>query len=338
MRALRWDGPSAMSVGELPEPTAGPGEAVVEVALAGICGSDVSAYRGTMGTARPGDVRGHEFAGTVAELGPGVDPRWRGRFVTVNSQVTCGRCWACRSGRDNLCPDLQIIGVHRPGAFARRVVVPARNLAALDESVSLELAATAEPLAQACHDVQLALAAQPAAALVIGAGSIGGLVVQSARLLGIDEIVVVEPDERRRAAAVDAGAAAGVGSAEAAAELAKARPEGGFDVVVDAVGSETTRRAAVDLVRRGGRVVLVGMHTDVGALGWFSVIRREISLVGANCFDRSDFEQAVSWLRSGRIRPPAPVRRAGLADGPGVFADLAAGRVETAKTYLDPRR
>ena len=68
MRALRWDGPSAMSVGELPEPTAGPGEAVVEVALAGICGSDVSAYRGTMGTARPGDVRGHEFAGTVAAL------------------------------------------------------------------------------------------------------------------------------------------------------------------------------------------------------------------------------------------------------------------------------
>jgi 2-desacetyl-2-hydroxyethyl bacteriochlorophyllide A dehydrogenase len=326
-----------MVVGEVPEPVAGPGEVIVDVELTGICGSDVSAYLGTMGIARPGDVRGHEFAGTVGALGPGVDAGWRGRRVTVNSQVTCGRCWACGSDRDNLCPDLQIIGVHRPGAFTERVVVPARNLAAVDDAVPLELAATAEPLAQACHDVRLALAAQPSTALVIGAGSIGGLVVQAARLLGIPEIAVVEPDERRRAAALDGGAGAGFDSTDVAAGPAAARPEGGFDVVLDAVGSGATRQAAVDLTRAGGRVVLVGLHTDVSELGWFSVIRREISLVGANCFDRSDFDRAVSWLREGRIRPPATVHRAGLGDGPRLFADLAAGRADAAKTYLVPR-
>jgi 2-desacetyl-2-hydroxyethyl bacteriochlorophyllide A dehydrogenase len=336
MRALRWVGPDAMSVGEVAEPVAGPGEAVVDVHVAGVCGSDVAAYRGTMGIARPGDVRGHEFAGIVSAVADDVDGRWRGRRVTVNSQVTCGRCWACSTDRDNLCPHLQIIGVHRAGAFTERVVVPARNLAAVDDSVTTELAATAEPLAQACHDVQLALAARPTAAVVIGAGSIGGLVVQAARLLGIPEIVVVEPHPQRRAAAADAGADAAVASTAAAAELAAARAERGFDVVFDVVGTAATRRAALDLVRSGGRVVLVGLHTDVTELPWFSVIRREISIVGANCFDRSDFDRAVCWLRAGRICPPGTVRHVPLEDGPAAFADLAAGRVDAAKTYLTP--
>lgn len=336
MKALRWAGPDAMTAGEADEPVAAPGEAVVTVERVGICGSDVSAYRGTMGIARPGDVRGHEFAGRVTAVADDADRSWLGRRVAVNAQVTCGECWACAAGTDNLCPHLQIIGVHRAGAFAEQVAVPVRNLVAVDGTVTAELAATAEPLAQACHDVRLVLPAAPRSVLVIGAGSIGNLVVQAARLSGIPEITVVEPHAERRAAAADAGAGTTVASTDEAAAGAAARPEGGYDVVFDVVGVAATRAAAVELVRRGGQVVLVGLHTDVHELSWFPVIRREVVLRGANCYDRGDFAQAVAWLGAGEIHPPGTVRRVTLADGPAIFAELAAGHAAAAKTYFAP--
>ncbi|GAB3365345.1 alcohol dehydrogenase catalytic domain-containing protein [Modestobacter lapidis] len=325
-----------MTVGEVDEPVAVAGEVVVTVHRVGICGSDVTAYRGNMGIARPGDVRGHEFAGVVTAVADNVDRAWLGRRVAVNAQVTCGKCWACRNDTDNLCPHLQIIGVHRAGAFAERVAVPARNLIAVDDTVTAQLAATAEPLAQACHDVQLVLPAEPRSVLVIGAGSIGNLVVQAARLLGIPEITVVEPHPQRRAAAVAAGAETTVESTDVAAAVAAARPEGGFDVVFDVVGVAGTRTAAVGLARPGGQVVLVGLHTDVHELSWFPVIRREVVLRGANCYDRGDFAQAVAWLHAGEIRPPDTVRHVILDEGPAVFAELASGAVTVAKTYVTP--
>ncbi|WP_456596338.1 alcohol dehydrogenase catalytic domain-containing protein [Blastococcus sp. SYSU DS0552] len=323
-----------MAIGEVDEPVAAPGDALVDVHRVGICGSDVTAYRGRMGIARPGDVRGHEFSGVVSAVGSEADVAWVGRRVAVNSQVTCGACPACRRGEDNLCPDLQIIGVHRAGALAERVVVPVRNLAAVDDAVTPEMAATAEPLAQACHDVRLALQGRTRSALVIGAGSIGGLVVHAACLLGLDRVVVADPDPDRRAAALAAGAAAAVADVATAGEHAAGLPEAGYDAVFDVVGTQETRSAAVDLVRRGGRVIMVGLHTDVTELSWFPVIRREVTIVGANCFDRGDFELAVGWLQEGRVRPPETVAHVSLDEGPQAFADLAAGRVRAAKTFV----
>lgn len=336
MRALLWNGPSVMELGSIPEPEPRDGEAVVAVELSGICGSDVAAYRGTMGIARPGDVRGHEVAGVVTAVGSPRDAGWVGARAAVNSQVSCGACWACAAGTDNLCPRLRILGVHLPGGFAERVVVPVRNLARVPAHVGPELAAMAEPLAQACHDVRLALLRDPGSMLVLGAGSIGRLVVQAADLLGIDEVTVVEPVPERRADALAAGASAAVSSAAEARELAAGRPRGGFDVVVDAVGTLETRAVAVELVRAGGQVVLVGLHTDVTPLAWFPVIRREVTLTGANCFDRGDFEQAVEWLEAGCIGGPGRVRSAPLEEGPRLFAELAAGSTSTAKVLLSP--
>jgi threonine dehydrogenase-like Zn-dependent dehydrogenase len=115
-------------------------------------------------------------------------------------------------------------------------------------------------------------------------------------------------------------------------------PRRGFDVVFDVVGSEATRAAAVDLVRRGGQVVLVGLHADATAVPWFTVIRHEVTLLGANCFTRADFAQAVGWLAEGSVTPGAPVRHATLEEAPQVFAELAAGSAAAAKTFLVPAR
>jgi 2-desacetyl-2-hydroxyethyl bacteriochlorophyllide A dehydrogenase len=309
---------------------------VVAVQHAGICGSDVGAYRGTMGTARPGAVRGHEFSGVVTEVGDDADAGWVGTRVAVDPQITCGRCWACRAGRANLCPDLQIVGVHVPGGFAEQVAVPVRTLVPAPPGLAPDLAATAEPLAQACHDVGLVLGTGPERCLVIGAGSIGHLLVQALRLSGVPGVDVVEPDAGRRRAAEGAGADASVASAPEAAARAALLPRGGYDVVFDVVGTEGTRAAAVGLVRRGGQVVLVGLHADVTAVPWFSVVRHEIALLGANCYAPDDFARALRWLREGRVHLGTPVRQVPLEEAPEVFAELAAGGTTAAKTFLLP--
>lgn len=178
--------------------------------------------------------------------------------------------------------------------------------------------------------------AQPSAALIIGAGSIGSLVLQAARLAKIDEITVVEPSNGRRVFAESVGAGVAVDSLETAGAIARRRAEGGFDVVFDIVGAPRTRRAAVELARNGGQVVLVGMHGEEGDLPWLSVVRREITITGANCFTRADFDRAVSWLVEGRIRLSDDARYVGLDEGPKVFAELAGDQPRGGKTYIAP--
>jgi 2-desacetyl-2-hydroxyethyl bacteriochlorophyllide A dehydrogenase len=327
MRALVHRGPFDLAVEEVADPRPAEGTAVVEVAAVGICGSDLTAYTGEMDTARPGDVRGHEFAGRVVAA-VGADERWLGRTVAVNPLVVCGTCRFCRSGADNLCPAGQIIGVHRPGAYAERVAVPVDRLVAFPDSVPFAVAATTEPLAQAVHDVRLAQRDGPVGtALVIGAGAIGHFVLQAARLLGTGSVAVLEPDTARRAAASAAGADRVFASAEEASDALADHP---VDAVFEAVGTEATRRLAVGCTRRGGTVVLVGLHADDSPLAFRDVIRREVTLRGAMAETSEDFRLAASWLADGRAGLPAgsPPPRP-LEEGAAAFSELAtAGRPE----------
>jgi len=321
MTALVWQAPHTQEVREVPRATAGLDEVLVEVAIAGICGSDVTAHKGKMGTARPGSIRGHEFAGIV-----------NGQRVAVNPVLVCGTCDACNESRASSCSSIQIVGVHRPGGFATHVAVPGTAVHQVPADVPWETLATAEPLAQARHDVGLASANGPLdRVLVIGAGSIGGLLVQALGLSGAREIVVADPDPRRQEQAMAAGAA------RVAASAATEAPAS-FDAVFDVVGIESTRRAAVRAARNGRTIVCVGLGDDEFPISWFDVARRELRLVGANCFTPDDFEVALGWLLEGRI-VVGDYRRVALSDGPGVFAELSAGRSPgsfTGKTFLVP--
>jgi threonine dehydrogenase-like Zn-dependent dehydrogenase len=334
VQALVYRGPFDTVVEEVADPVAVDGNVVVEVAAVGLCGSDVTAYKGQMDTARPGDVRGHEFAGRVVGA-VGAAESWLDRPVAVNPLVTCGTCRWCRSGRDNLCASVQIIGVHRPGAYAELVSVPAQKLVAWPDDVPLTTAATAEALAQAVHDVHLALRDGPVeTALVIGAGAIGFFVLQAARNLGIASVAVLEPDDARRAAAAADGAAAVYASVEEAAELTRSAQ---VDVVFDAVGTEATRKLALAGTRNGGTVVLVGLHADESNLAFRDVIRREVTLRGSMAETAEDFRTAVTWLADGRAGLPDLAAPHALAEGPAVFHQLATvGRPEL-RTFLAGR-
>lgn len=335
MKALVYRGPYETVLEDVPEPVPGPGSVLVEVAAVGLCGSDVTAFIGHMDTARPGDVRGHEFAGrVVAASGP--EESWVGRAVAVNPNVTCGVCRFCRSGADNLCPEIRLIGVHRAGAYAELVSVPAATLVPFPDDVPMTTAATTEPLAQAVHDVRLALRDGPVqTALVIGAGAIGFFVLQAARNLGVGSVAVLEPDPGRRAAAAAAGAAQVFATPEEAAEALQGNH---VDAAFDAVGSEATRQLALAATRQGGTVVLVGLHADITGLAFRDVIRREITLRGSMAETSADIRLAAQWLAEGRAGLPGAATAHDLAAGPDLFREIADGDRRELRTFLAGRR
>jgi len=331
MKALVYRGPFETTLEDVPEPAAEPGSVVVQVAAVGMCGSDVTAFTGHMDTANSGDVRGHEFAGHVVEA-TGPDERWLGLQVAVNPNVTCGRCGFCQGGADNLCPEARLIGVHRAGAYAERVSVPVRQLVVLPSTVPFTAAATTEPLAQAVHDVRLALRHGTVdTALVIGSGAIGFFVLQAARNLGIGSVAVLEPSPARRASAEAAGADQVFASTEEAADMLRAKP---VSAAFDAVGTEATRQLAVLSTRPGGTVILVGLHVGSSSLEFRDVIRREIALCGSMAETAADFHLAAAWLAQRQAGLPSLPAPHDLAEGPALFRELAtAGRSEL-RTFL----
>ena len=159
MKALIYEGPRLMNMRDVPEPTPGPDEALIQVAYSGICGSELSGYLGQNTLRRPPLIMGHEFSGTIVALGEQVaaDPTLAiGQRVTVNPLGYCGYCRYCMGGRHQLCPRRELLGAHRPGSFAAFVTAPARGVYPLPDNISMEHAALTEPLACALHAAQIA--------------------------------------------------------------------------------------------------------------------------------------------------------------------------------------
>jgi threonine dehydrogenase-like Zn-dependent dehydrogenase len=337
LKAIVWNGPEKMTVEEVPEPTVEPGTVIVRPEAVGICGSEVEGYLGRMGNRVPPLVMGHEFAGTVTEVGEGVSEDLVGREVAVNPLSSDGTCRLCRGGYTNLCPNRKLVGIHSPGGFAEYALAPAQNVYPLPEGVQARTGALAEPLANGVHALQLGLANLAAEhAVVIGAGTIGLMCLQAAVLFDIPEVSVVEPHEARRDQALELGAHAAYASGEEVREALEGPTEGlGADLVIDAVGAEATRRMAVEeLLRPGGRVVFVGLHSDDTTLGFHGIVRGQLDLQGSYAYTADDYEQALEWLVEGRagigeLPPVLPLER-----GPDAFAELVRGPTAQIKVFL----
>src|ERR671932_999965 len=243
MKGIVWYGPEQMSVDEVPEPSVEPGTVVVRPTAAGICGSEIEGYLGKMGNRTPPLVMGHEFAGTVTEVGEGVDESLIGRLVAVNPLSSDGTCPLCRAGLTSLCPNRKLVGIHSPGGFAEYTLAPAANVYPIPDGVEARTGALAEPLANGVHAARLGLVdGSVEHAVVIGAGTIGLMCLQAAVLDGVPEVHAVEPVEGRREQALVLGADAAHVSGEEAREALKGPTEGlGADLIIDAVGAEATR-------------------------------------------------------------------------------------------------
>jgi L-iditol 2-dehydrogenase len=344
MNALLLSKYKHLEVTTLPVPVPEPSDVLVQVAACGICGSDVHGYDGTSGRRIPPLVMGHEAAGTVAAVGSQVNGFNVGDRVTFDSTVYCGVCTFCCRGEMNLCDNRQVVGVScgdysRAGAFAEYVAVPARIVYKLPENLGFAEAAMLEAVSVALHAVAVSKLAGGETALVIGAGMIGLLTLQAARVAGCSRIFVADIDVTRLNLAKELGADDTIlaSGAELTQEILRLTGGRGVDVVLEAVGRNETVAAAIDSVRKGGTVTLIGNITPQVNLPLQKVVSRQIRLQGS-CASCGEYPEAMELMASGKIRvEPLITAVAPLSDGPAWFDRLHSGEPNLMKVVLDPR-
>jgi L-iditol 2-dehydrogenase len=344
MKSLLLSEYNHLELADMPLPAVGEGEVLVRVEACGICGSDVHGYDGSTGRRIPPIVMGHEAAGTVAAIGAGVTGFAVGDRVTFDSTVYCGECAFCKIGDVNLCDNRQVIGVscgdyRRHGAFAEYVVVPQRIMYPLPAGISFAEAAMLEAASVALHAVRVSDVKGGETALVIGAGMIGLLILQAARAAGCSRILVADVDASRLKLAEESGAdatllASGAGMVNGVLRHTNGR---GVDLVLEAVGRDETVSAAVDAVRKGGTVTLVGNITPQVTLPLQKVVSRQIRLQGS-CASSGEYPEAIELVSSGKIRvTPLITAIAPLSDGARWFDRLHSREPNLMKIVIDPR-
>ncbi|WP_282118897.1 zinc-dependent alcohol dehydrogenase [Ruegeria atlantica] len=324
MKALVYQGVEHLTYEDVSDAAPDIGEQLIRVEAVGICGSDMHAYLGHDARRPPPLILGHEAAGTIVG-----GPR-DGTRVTINPLVNCGVCLACEAGRENLCPSRQIISMPpREGAFAQYVAMPDANLVEVPDHVSFQQAALAEPLAVSWHAVRLGLEAlyqgMARDALVIGGGAIGVAAALALAAAGVDDIVIIEPNDMRRAYLQSLGS---FNVVEATDDT--------FSLVVDAVGYSATRAAASHHVHPGGVIVHVGLGEDAGGLDIRRMTLQEITFIGTYTYTAEDFRKTAQAIFDGRLGPLNWIQERALSDAADAFRDLRKGAVAAPKIILAP--
>lgn len=266
MHAVLKTGPQrgAEYATDWPEPKCGDGEVRLQVAAASVCGTDRELYEYTASAKAFGlnfpVVLGHECAGTVTEVGPGVDRVQVGDRIAVESHLPCGRCFECRTGNAHNCANLRIIGMHFDGAFADSVVVPETICFALPDALDLETAALLEPAGVAMHAVQRARQTVPGQRVLIsGCGPVGVVLTRLVTLMGASDVVVVEPNPYRRGLAEQLGAVTFAPDDDVVTSCRdRSGSRGGFDVGFEVSGAGSALETLFAATRREATVVTVG--------------------------------------------------------------------------------
>ena len=336
MKALMYRGPWKMPVEELDEPTPTAGKVVVDVQAVGICGSDVHGFTGNSGRRTPGIVMGHEFAGTISELGPEVEG------YAVGDGVVVMPLYSVAAGVDpyplNLSPHRRLTGMNEHGAYAQRVAVRAAQLFPKPAGLSWQRAALCEPMAVTLHAARITPINPMQKVAVIGAGPIGLLTMLAARLKGAGTVIVVDRSVHRLELAEELGADAVINVDGTDADAAiREMTGGGVDVAFEAVGISSTARLSVEVTRNGGNITWIGNNAPMIEVDMQSIVTREMSVRGSYGFDETDFAAAIEALSSGRLNvDPLVEEIAPLEDGPEIFRSLAAGENDLVKIILKP--
>jgi L-iditol 2-dehydrogenase len=332
--------PKEIHLEDRPVPAPGPGEVLVRMHAVGVCGSDVHYFtEGRIGryiVERP-LILGHECAGQVVALGPDVASPAVGTRVAIEPGVPCRRCRYCKTGRYNLCPS--VIFMATPpvdGAFAEYVTWPADFAYALPDQVSSTEGALVEPLAVGMHAIRRARLEPGATVLIQGAGPIGQVSLLAAKAAGAGRVIVTDLDSHRLAVAQRQGADATLNPRqvrvpEAVADLTDG---GGPDIVVDAAGSAATIEQGIELVRRGGVVIWIGLPSaDPVALSALQAIDKEVDVRGVFRY-ANVYPDAIRLVASGRIAlGPLVTHRFPLCQV-GEALRLAADRTQAAVKVL----
>jgi L-iditol 2-dehydrogenase len=307
MKQIVHTGPESVELQEGQRPSPGPDEVLVRVHAAGICGSDAHAYlyEGGYEWIRIPRIMGHEYSGTVVEVGADVSEFAAGDRVIEEPIHHCGECFQCKNGQPNVCQNFSITGMHRDGAYAEYTAVGAQHLHPVPSGVPLDHAAITEPTSIATRAVFTQSCVTPGdTVLVEGPGPIGSSVAIIADSMGANVTVSgLETDARSRLPTLEAMGIDTVNvEDESVEEVAAARTDGiGFDVVFDTTGHRSGVETAVEVVRKGGQIVVVGIPGEPSEVLMTPVVRGEVDINTSYGSTWSNFEQALRLMENGAV-------------------------------------
>jgi (R,R)-butanediol dehydrogenase/meso-butanediol dehydrogenase/diacetyl reductase len=318
VRAAVFHGAGDIRIADVPEPsTPGADEAILRVRRAAICGTDATEWDHGPVLARPPVTLGHEFMGEIVELGPGGSGFAVGQRVVSGAGVWCGTCEWCRRGRTNLCAEYRTLGLHSDGGLAGYVRVPTKTLVSVPDDLSDESAALAQPLAVAFHAVRRSGVARGQSCVVLGVGGIGALIVAAAAARSVTPLIAMDVDDERLATASALGATGvvNVRDRDLVQAARSATDELGPDVFVEATGAPDAPAAAIASVKRGGRVLIVGLQGAPRELDVLRATVNEIELTTTLAhICEQDLPEAIAVLSATDVASRTIEKSIGLGD------------------------
>ena len=307
MKCAVFTAPYQFEIQEREKPVPKAGEVVVHVKAAGICGSDIHPYMGDgIERRQPGIIMGHEASGEVDSVGEGVTQWKPGDRVIINPQTCCHECEMCRTGNYHLCDNMLLIGssmrTFKDGAMCEYIAMPADQLFKLPDNVTFDQGSLLDPLGNAVHLVNRANVKLGDTVVVIGAGTIGLLTMQTARLAGATKVIAIDLDDKKLAIAKQLGVDYTVNSkSENAEEKVKEYTNGrGADVVIEAVGIGVTYNLAMSIVKKKGTVIALGFAQAEINFKLKPFVYNEIDFLGTTGY-ASECQTTIDYLASGRI-------------------------------------
>lgn len=307
MKAAVFHGPErGLSIEEVPTPSPGPGEALVRVAGCGMCHTDLHYLDHGVPTFKPPPIiLGHEAAGTVAAVGEGVADWSEGDRVLIPAVLSCGRCRFCRMGRENLCERLEMLGNHIDGAYAEFVAVNASELVAVPEEIPLEKASViADAVSTPYHAVKHRGRVRTGDTVaVVGCGGVGLNIVQCAAAAG-GRVIAIDLNEERLEIARTLGAEEAINpeGVERLDKHVRKLTAGGVDVAFEAIGQPATIEMAFSLLRKGGRLCVIGFSHEPATIPVGKLMFFELEMVGSLGCGGGDYPEIVELVRQGKLQ------------------------------------
>ena len=324
MYAIKYDGPRKVQCVEIDKPQAGENEALIKVRSAGICGSDIGAFRGTNGLVTYPRIIGHEVAGEILSI-PEHNKKGlkAGAHVIVDPYLYCGSCYPCSIGRTNCCTDLKVLGVHAEGGMSEYFVHPADMLWKLPKDMPWELAPIAEPLTIALHGIHRGGLKAGEHVAIIGAGPIGILAAVAAIAYGAHPIMIDLVDERLEAARkLGVRYTVNSGREDTAAKVSEYTGGRMAELVMECSGANPAVRSALDLVSNAGRITLTGWPKKETPLPTDVITKKEVDIRGART-SANEFEEAIDLIHTGKVDARKILTKVvTIKEAPGTIIDI----------------
>lgn len=336
MKALLYSDWGKIELAQLPVPKPAKGEVLIKVSACGICGSELETFRNKIKRRKPPIVMGHEFSGVIESVGEGVENWEKGRRVVSHALVHCGACKFCKKGLTNLCVNRTLFGMHRQGAFAEFVTVPENILVEIPENVSMVNAALSEPLANGINVMSMGPSAEKKRVFIIGAGPMGLMCLQAAKALKNSSVVISDFVNNRLKVASKLGAYMTINPRynNLLSEINTLWKGEKPDFIIDAVGSQITKRQSLELLEPGGTAVWLGLHNNAITFDSYVLPLEQKSVTGSYSGSFSDIKKAIALFAAGKADGESWVNVYPLEDGVEAFYSVLENQNDNIKAVI----